>query len=411
MKKIFAILLALILTIIMLPATGLALGENGKTKDDYVSLDSLARQHGFIMGASYNYKQCTSNPAYMDLVKTHFSSLTCTNETKAYSLLDQKASQSAADGMPVMNYYQADKMIQWAQDNGLKVRGHVLVWDAYMCDWFFREGYDTSKPYADRETMRVRTKYYIEEVITHFEKKFPGVIYCWDVVNEAIGDNAKEYDSQDARHLRTIRSGADNLFKTYVGDDYVEFSFLCAKDTVEKLGADIKLFYNDYNMFFTDKRNAAIALARSINSYATDGNGNYRKLIDGMGMQGYIGGYGKQQDCMNDNHITRIEASIRLYAKEGLEVHITEMAVRNFQNDEATIALHADFYGRLFEMFKKVNSGVEKPLTCVAIWGVTDNPTATGYNYNLLSPYGGLVNEKYEIKTAFDAVHGIMNKQ
>ena len=410
MKKTLAFLLVLMLCIGLLPASGLALGENGKTKDDYVSLDSLAREHGFVMGASYNYKQCTGNAAYMDLIKTHFSSITCTNETKAYSLLDQKASKAAEDGMPVMNYYQADKMLQWAQDNGMKVRGHVLVWDAYMCDWFFREGYDTNKPYADQETMRARTKYYIEQVITHFEEKFPGVIYCWDVVNEAIGDNSKEYDPKDARHLRTIRSGVDNLFKTYVGDDYVEFSFLCAKDTVEKLGADIKLFYNDYNMFFTEKRNAAIALARSINSYATDENGNYRKLIDGMGMQGYIGGYGKQQDCMEDSHITRIEASIRLYAKEGLEVHITEMAVRNFQNDEATVALHADFYGRLFEMFKKVNSGEEKPLTCVAIWGVTDNPTATGYNYNLLSPYGGLVTEKYEIKTSFDTVHGVMSK-
>ena len=409
MKKI-ALLLALVLFVQLLPVSGLALGENGKTKDDYVSLDSLSRQHGFVLGASYNYNQYKGDAAYMDFVKTHFSSLTCTNETKAYSLLDQKASKSSPDGMPVMNYYQADKMVQWAMDNGLKVRGHVLVWDAYMSDWFFREGYDSKNPYADQETMRARTKYYIEQVITHFEEKFPGVIYCWDVVNEAIGDSAKEWDGKDARHLRTIRSGKDNLFKTYVGDDYVEFSFLCAKDTVEKLGADIKLFYNDYNMFFNDKRTAAIALARSINSYATDENGNYRKLIDGMGMQGYIGGYGKQQDCLEDSHITRIEASIRLYAKENLEVHITEMAVRNFQKDDETIALHADFYGRLFDMFKRVNSGEQKPLTCVAIWGVTDHPTATGYNYNLLSPFGGLVTEKYEIKHAFQNVYDVLSK-
>lgn len=410
MKRIVSFLLVLMICISLLPTSALAVGEAGKRKDDYVSLDSLTREHGFILGASYNYNHVKSNSPHLDFVKMHFSSITCTNETKAYSLLDQNASKAAADGMPVMNYYQADQMVQWAQDNGIKVRGHVLVWDAYMSDWFFREGYDSNKPYADQETMRARTKYYIEQVITHFEEKFPGVIYCWDVVNEAIGDNAQEWDSKDARHLRTIRSGVDNLFKTHVGDDYVEFAFLCAKDTVEKLGADIKLFYNDYNMFFTEKRDAAIALVRSINSYAKDENGNDRKLIDGMGMQGYIGGYGKQQDCMNDNHITRIEASINLYAKEGLEVHITEMAVRNFQNDEATVALHADFYGRLFEMFKRVNSGENKPLTCVAIWGVTDNPYATGYNYNLLSPYGGLVTENYAIKTSFDMVHGVMSK-
>ena len=409
MKRLTSVLMCVIL-LVLVPVSSLAVGEAGKTKDDYVCLNSLTEPYGFLMGASFNYKQATSDPAYLDFVKTHFASLTCTNETKAYSLLNQSGCKVSKDGMPIMNYYQADKMVQWARDNGLKVRGHVLVWDAHMCDWFFREGYDSNAPYADQETIRARTRSYIEQVITHFEEKFPGTVFCWDVVNEAIGDSAKEWDGKDARHLRTVRSGNDNLFKTYLGDDYVEFSFLCAKDTVEKLGADIKLFYNDYNMFFTDKRQAALALVESINTYAKDENGEYRKLIDGIGMQGYIGGYGKQQDCMEDSHITRIQASINLYARAGMEVHITEMAVRNFQNDEPTVALHADFYGRLFEMFKQVNSGETKPLTCVAIWGVMDAPTATGYNYNLISPYGGLITEKYEIKNSFDTVHAVMSK-
>ena len=75
-----------------------------------------------------------------------------------------------------------------------------------------------------------------------------------------------------------------------------------------------------------------------------------------------------------------------------------------------TVALHADFYGRRFEMFKTVNSGENKPLTCVAIWGVTDAPAAAGDNYNLISPFGGLITEKYEIKTSFDTVHAVMSK-
>ena len=39
-----------------------------------------------------------------------------------------------------------------------------------------------------------------------------------------------------------------------------------------------------------------------------------------------------------------------------------------------------------------------------------DAPTATGYNYNLISPYGGLITEKYEIKNSFDTVHAVMSK-
>lgn len=55
---------------------------------------------------------------------------------KAYSLLDQSKSRASSDGMPRMNFSAADKMVAWAQENGLGVRGHVLVWDAYMTPWF-----------------------------------------------------------------------------------------------------------------------------------------------------------------------------------------------------------------------------------------------------------------------------------
>ena len=168
-----------------------------------------------------------------------------------------------------------------------------------------------------------------------FETKYPGVIYCWDVVNEAVADGANEWVAGDPRHLRSSRGGSANLFLDHIGDDYVEYAFLCARDTVDKLGADIKLFYNDYNMFYADKRNAAIELVKSINTYAVDENGMYRKLVDGIGMQGYIGGYGTQNGCMNAGDIASIRDSIKAYAALGLEVQITEMAVRNY--DETRI--------------------------------------------------------------------------
>ena len=404
MKRITSFFLLLILC--LSPVASLAVGESGKSAEEYTPLYTLAQDHGFKMGGCFAYRHL-KDEKYLAFMKQHFNSITCTNETKAYSLLDHKASKAAQDGMPRMNYYQADKMVEWARDNGLQVRGHVLVWDAHMNDWFFREGYDTKNPYADRETVRARMKHYIEQVITHFEENYPGVIYCWDVVNEAIGEGT-EFDPRDQRHIRTMRSGKENPFLLYAGDDYVEFSFLCAKDTVEKLGADIRLFYNDYNMFSTAKRQAAIHLARSVNNYAMDENGNPRKLMDGMGMQGYIGGYGKQQGCMNKGDLTRIEASIRLYAKEGLEVHLTEMAVRNYETDAETVKAHANFCGQLFEVFKKINAGEHKPLTCVAFWGVQDNPNASEYSYRMNGPHGGLITEDYQVKTSFDAIHQVM---
>lgn len=399
MTKLLAVLLSAMLL----------MGSVAVAEEAYDSLYTLTAPYGFKLGAPLSFNQL-KDENYLALVKQHFNSLTTTNEMKAYSLLDERASKAAADGMPVMNYWAADQMVGWAQENGIGVRGHVLVWDAYMCDWFFHEGYDAKQPYADPETIKARTEYYITEVVTHFEEKFPGVVYCWDVVNEAVGDNASEYAAGDPRHLRTLRNGSDNLFQKYMGDDYVELSFLYARNVVEALGADIKLYYNDYNAYFADKAAAILNLARSVNSYAQNEDGTPRKLMDGIGMQGYIGGYGVQQGCLEESHLDMIKNAILGYAAEDLEVQITEMAVRNFELDQAD--RHADYYAKLFQVFMALNTKDGNPLNAVSIWGLTDYPNVPkgNYVYNLNSPYGGLVTEKLEYKDAFVKVYDLLKK-
>ncbi len=403
MKKMLVLLLCLLAVLCLLPA--LSLGEAAGTESgDYEPLWTLAEPYGFKMGGAFGYGDM-NRKAYMEFLSRHFNSLTCTNETKAYSLLDQRKSRASEDGMPRMNYAQADAMVSWARKQGIGVRGHVLVWDAYMTPWFFHEDYDTTKPVADRETMRARLASYIDQVMTHFEEKYPGTIYCWDVVNEAIGDSAGEYRISDSRHLRTKRNNQSNPFYEYVGEDYVEYAFLCARNTAEKLQSEVKLFYNDYNLFFPEKREAACALVKSIQGYAVDDAGNPRSLIDGMGMQGYMGGYGTQAGCLDPAIIKRVRQSIKAYSLLGLEVQLTEMAVRNF--DRAKAPEHDAFYAKLFtDVFMKANTEENARLTAVCIWGLVDaNPAAKNdYNYKMNSPYGCLLTRDYRIKTCFDAV-------
>lgn len=402
MKMFLSLVLALVLCVLPLVSPA---EEAGTVPEDYDPVWQLAEPYGFKFGGAFSYSDL-KNQAFMDFLGRHFNSLTCCNETKAYSLLDQNKSISSEDGMPRMNYAQADAMIAWAQEHNIKVRGHVLVWDAYMTPWFFREGYRNSQPIADREAMRARLASYIDQVMTHFEEKFPGVIYCWDVVNEAIGDSDSEYNPADPRHLRTKRGNEGNCFREYLGDDYVEYAFFCARKTQEKLGADIKLFYNDYNLFFADKRTAACELVKSIQSYATDEDGNPLSLIDGVGMQGYMGGYGVQQGCLDPAIIKNVALSVRTYASLGMDVQITEMAVRNF--DKSKAAEHDAFYSQLFsEVFMKANTAEKAPLTAVCIWGLVDAPVTMkgNYVYNLNSPYGCLLSTNYKIKTCFDALY------
>ncbi len=383
--------------------------------DTYSSLAVLAEQYGFKLGAVIGAYEMM-NEDYKELMIWHFNSITASNEMKAYSLLDQRASQNNEDGMPVMNYEAADQIVSFARDNGIGVRGHALVWDAYMKDWFFREGYQNTGEYVDTETMKERLRYYIEEVIGHFERNYPGVVYCWDVVNEAVADDVAECETGDDRHLRMYRNGEENPFYTYIGPDYVELAFMYARDAVDKLQSensevDIKLFYNDYNTFYEEKRDAICVLVESINSYSKDANGENRKLCDGIGMQSYIGGYGQQAGCMNNNDLNKIEAAILQYSSMGMEVHATELAVRNYENDAYTMEKHADFYRALFEVYKKVNAGEDKPLTSVTIWGLCDNPwmSESDYGYKMNGPYCGLFDEKYHIKDSFRKVYALLS--
>lgn len=389
------------------------LREITETVGNYTSLYELAGNYGFKMGTVMN-GSTISDSKYTTVMKHHFNSITAANEMKAYSMLDgtaSKANYKDETSMPAINFEGADRIMDYAKENGIKVRGHVLVWDADMCDWFFREGYDSSNGYASAEVNKKRMKSYIEQVLTHFEEKYPGVIYCWDVVNEAVGDNEKEYAGDDLRHVRKLRGEKTNLFYEHVGSDYVELAFLYARQKLQEMGnPDIDLYYNDYSTFYQVKRDAICELIKSINTYHKDDNGNYMKLCDGMGMQSYIGSFGQQPGCMNDNDVTLVKAAIEKFADLGVDVQVTELAVRNYLNDEETFATHAAFYRKLFEAYMQINEErPEKPLKAISIWGIVDNPSMSedDYSYSMNGLYCGLFDEYLKVKPAFQSVYSL----
>lgn len=360
-------------------------------------LKDYSAKHGFTMGAGLSYDQIM-DVEILEKAETDFNTFTATNEFKAYSLLNLKQSQESKNKMPVMNYTKADNMCLAADVAGLKIRGHVLVWDAYMPDWFFRQNYDPNADFVDRKTMLKRLEYYITDVITHFETNFPGLVYCWDVVNEAVADSQSEAAYNDKCRIRKTRGGKENLFYTVIGQDYVEQSFKFARKVVNKLNPEIKLFYNDYSTFQYSKKQAIIELIKTLNKK--------EKLCDGMGMQGYIGGYGTQGGCMNKGDISTIKQAILDYAALGIDVQLTEMAVRNYKKEDSYTKQHAEFYKSLFEMFKELNSGDKKPLTSVSIWGLCDNPylQTKDYSYKMNGPYCGIYDENFNNKSSYNGI-------
>jgi endo-1,4-beta-xylanase len=98
-----------------------------------------------------------------------------------------------------------------------------------------------------------------------------------------------------------------------------------------------------------------------------------------------------------------LRTEILNYAAMGLEVQITEMAVRNFDLSQAE--RHAEYYAGLFRMFMGLCQDGVNPLKAVSIWGLTDTNAPKGnYVYNLNSPYGGLLDLKLGYKDSFRRV-------
>ena len=194
------------------------------------SLQRLAARAGFELGVvvdQNNFK----NRHYRWFTEKHFGAVTFANEMKFRSLIDEQATCNSADGLPVLNFKSIDPMAEWAKNNKLHIHGHALIYHVNTPEWFFHENYDESAPAASREVNLQRMECYIDRVIRHFEEKFPGVVNCWDVVNEALGDIPDEYRSDDPLHLRISRLGISNPFMNYIGPDYPMQAFLFARNS------------------------------------------------------------------------------------------------------------------------------------------------------------------------------------
>lgn len=329
----------------------------------------------------------TYSDEYMAVVKKHFNSCTMSNLMKSCYLLRQQesiASTAEGDGSPVLSFETIDDTLKWCMDNGVKMRGHTLVWHAQAPDWFFREGYTNDGAYVDKDTMLFRMESYIKQVLTHVQDNYPGVIYCWDVVNEAV--ELGEGGDKDSFFSCRVSSGeGPNPWYLTIGEDYVEMAFTYARKYADK---DVKLFYNDYNTFDVNKRANIIRLCEHLKE---------KGLIDGIGMQGY---WGLDWPAQID-----IEMTIKLYAKLDLEIQITELSVGVDEENEEQFLAQAKKYFNIFMFLRNLDTqgGGSANITNVTLFGLKDHyhPADT--------TNARLFDANFQPKEAFRRVKAILN--
>lgn len=319
------------------------------------------------------------NPNKEQLLLSQFNSMTFGNELKpAYNMgyTDPTATET---NLPFVIDTSAKEMLDFAKANNIQVRGHVLVWhsqceDAVFCKDYEPKYTDTDKKILDpsclvtSEVMLQRMESYIDHVMKYmYENGYADVIYAWDVVNEAIEVGTNQYNLRNSYWYQTIgpdfiyyafkytREAVNKYSTQYAGAYGVDSSNATQLETIQP-----KLFYNDYNEFQADKRDAIIhTLTDDINGHNIKGEG----LIDGVGMQAHLSD--------NTNIDTFIEA-LRMYNAAVGEVHITELDVTQTSSGVNADYYQAVFYHNLFKaLVNEVKNGVN--LTSVTIWGLTDD--------------------------------------
>jgi len=291
----------------------------------------------------------TRNRRLMDFYASQFNIMTPGNEMKPDSMIDVSLSamRSIKDNTAVAVRFNAvQPLLDYAQKNGIKVHGHVLVWHQQTPEAFFHDRYNTSLPLVSRAVMLARLDNYVREIMTYLDERYPGVVVSWDVVNEAIDDTTGR--------LR------DSKWLTIVGEDYVERAFEIARRHAPE---GVLLFYNDYNTAMLGKQNGIV------------------KLLESLMAEGTVDGYGFQMHHdIKFPSIEQIRYSVERIAKMGLLLRVSELDVTIPDTSEASLKRQAQMYADIMKLLEPY----EEQLLAVQVWGVTDNLSWRASQFPLL---------------------------
>ncbi|WP_310741602.1 endo-1,4-beta-xylanase [Microbispora sp. H10670] len=236
------------------------------------TLGTAAARSGRYFGTAISASKL-GDSAYTTIAGREFDMVTPENEMK----LD---ATEPRQGQFV--FTAADRIFDWAVQNGKRVRGHTLVWHAAEPSWL-----QSLTGSALRQAMID----HINGVMSHYK----GKIYAWDVVNEAFSDSTG--GRRDSNWQRT-------------GDDWIEVAFRTAR------AADpaAKLCYNDYNI-----ENWSWAKTQGVYNMVKDFTSR-GVPIDCVGFQAHF------------NSLTPYSAdfrtTLRNFAALGVDVQITELDIQ-----------------------------------------------------------------------------------
>ncbi len=263
------------------------------------------------------------------LIKKNFNSLTAENVMKPGVIHPEENRY---------NWEPADKIVDFAQANGMKMRGHTLCWHNQTGAWMFK---DSQGNQVSKEVALARLKDHITQVVSRYK----GKVYAWDVLNEAVDDRDTSIIYRDTPWYRIC------------GEEYIADVFKWAHEA----DPGAVLFYNDYNTEIPAKRDKIYNMLKKLLDAGVP--------VHAVGLQGHWNiGFPSEQ---------AIRESIDKFSSLGLKVQITELDVPIYTSRTDTVNMgftpereqkQIDFYKMAFKVFREKKDVV----TGVTFWNVSD---------------------------------------
>ncbi len=311
----------------------------------------------FMIGVAVNQRNVT-NAQQQALVRQEFNSMTAENDMKPEPTEPQEGQ---------FNFENADRIANFARQNGIKLRGHCLMWHSQIGRWMY-DGV------TDKEVFYKRMKNHIQTIVSRYKD----VIYCWDVVNEAISDDPNAQDPYRQSPMYKL-----------CGDEFIAKAFQYAREADPKA----LLFYNDYSTVDPHKRDRIYNMVKKMKDAGVP--------IDGIGMQGHYNIYFPTEELL-DEAISKFKQVVK-------HIHVTELDIRvneemggqlQFSREGVTVTdsvkQHlADQYARVFRVFRKHKDVID----CVTFWNLGDRDSWLGQN-NYPLPF----DTEYKPKLAYEYI-------
>ena len=322
------------------------------------TIRDLAKERHRFIGTILNSEWFNDaiEPEFEEIHKTQFNVVVAENEMK-FDATEPRENE--------FNFTKGDKMVEYAQANGLRVRGHALAWHSQVPGWV--------NNYSGKKEMLLSVlKNHIDSVVGHWK----GKVAEWDVVNEAINDDY----NHDWRSTGSV-------WYEGIGPEFLDSAFVWA----HAADPDAELCYNDYAVEWgiNDGSKAGFVLDQ-VKRWKANGI-----PITCVGTQTHI-------EIAHETTPQNVRAFAKALAELDVTLNITELDI-GFPKGSAGKLTAADYekQGHLYRQFMDVF--LEEPnMGEFVIWGLTDAHSWLDEQQGKTE--GLLYDKQYKPKPAYDSI-------